>query len=834
MTKLILRIFLTLMFFPFFLAAQQADGPESPKLTIGGRILDSIAHSPIEYATVTVYASGRTRPVNGGSAGSKGTFALDGMAAGTYTLTIDFIGYEERRFGPFRLDARSPKYVLGDIFLQKKAAEMQSVTVTATRGLVENKIDKMVYNAEKDITSQGGVATDILKKVPMVSVDVDGNVELQGNANILFLINGKPSSIFGNNLADALQSIPASQIKSIEVITSPGAKYDAEGTGGIINIILKDNRLRGINGNISLSAGSRLENGSLNLNAREGNFGMNAFFSGNAQLAATTPNHSDRNSTDTAAGTQTELVQDGNSRFARNGYESGFGFDWSPDPKNAFAGSVGYDNFGNHSRGFANEEQATFTQGSGNKLSDLLSLVNSTNTFRAHSVDWSLSYKKTFKQEDKELDILYEGSNGNNASSYSQQQSLPSGDSVFSGSNSNNRGRDHQTNFHIDFTQPFGEKVKLETGARMQIRQISSQSDVYTLDPSANQYSYDTSQSNALTYQRRIYAGYASLLFPVGSFLNVKAGLRYERTQTDVGFSKASGTTIPGYNTLAPSVIISHDLGHEQTIKIAYTKRIQRPDYRSLNPFVNASDPKNLTRGNPFLQPESANNIDLGYSKSFEKGSALNVVLFYHRSDQDIQPFIVYYPSFQLGDSVYTDVSVNTPMNVGSENNYGMNFFGSVPLGPKWNVRSNLSVFDRYITTGSLGGSNINSFNYRFNLNATYQLTKTFVLEFFGNFNSARNEIQGRYPSFTSYNFAFRKQVWNRKGSFAFTTTNPFGYYVNQATAVTGQEFTLNSLRRIPFRSFGINFTYKFGKLEFKKDKEADKEKEVSIPAESN
>ena len=194
----------------------------------------------------------------------------------------------------------------------------------------------------------------------------------------------------------------------------------------------------------------------------------------------------------------------------------------------------------------------------------------------------------------------------------------------------------------------------------------------------------------------------------------------------------------------------------------------------------------------------------------------------------------MYYPTFQLGDSIYTDVAVSTPMNVGSENNYGTNVYGSVPLGPKWNVRSNLSVFDRYITTGSLGGNAINSFNYRFNLNATYQLNKTLVLEFFGNFNSARNEIQGRYPSFTSYNFAFRKQVWNKKGSFALTTTNPFGNYVDQSTSVSGQGFTLNSTRRIAYRSFGINFTYKFGKLEFKKDKEEDKEKDSPAPSDQN
>jgi hypothetical protein len=163
-------------------------------------------------------------------------------------------------------------------------------------------------------------------------------------------------------------------------------------------------------------------------------------------------------------------------------------------------------------------------------------------------------------------------------------------------------------------------------------------------------------------------------------------------------------------------------------------------------------------------------------------------------------------------------------MNVGSENNYGLNIYGAVPIGPKLNIRSNLSFFDRYITTGNLGGNNVTSFNYRLNMNAAYQVSNTFILEFFGNFNSPRNELQGKYPSFTSYNFAFRKQIWNKKGSIAFSATNPFASTVRQETAVTGANFRLNTLQQVPYRSFGINFTYKFGKLEFRKEKEEPKE----------
>jgi ferric enterobactin receptor len=684
--------------------AQEGKPVADTKLKVTGRVIDSLSHQPLQYATISIVKQKDPKPSSGGMTSAKGGFSLDALTPGTYMLTVDIIGYAPRTIGPITLDGRTSSLSLGDIAVGKKANEMQAVTVTATRGLVENKLDKMVYNVEKDVTSLGGVATDVLKKVPMVSVDVDGNVDIMGNTNILFLINGRPSSIFGNNLADALQSIPASQIKSIEVITSPGAKYDAEGTGGIINIILKDNRLNGINGNLSATAGSRLENGSFNLNARHDNFGLNAFFSGNAQLPSTTHNSSTRYSYDSVGNETAGLFErDGSSRFYRNGFESGLGLEWDINKQNTLSANAGYDNFGNHSRGSYQQEQTAYADPGGNIIQDQFGLVNTKSGFRAHSVDWSLDYKKTFAKDDQELDITVDGSEGNNNSSYGQAQSLPSGDSTYAGSQGSSLGHDHSAHFHLDYTQPFGEKVKLETGGTIQIRDISANSPVYTFDPATGLYPYDTSQSNSLTYDRRVYAGYASLTFPAFHFLDVKGGLRYERTETSAGFSKAEGTSIPGYNTLAPSLILSHKFAGEQSLKLSYVRRIQRPDYRSLNPYVNASDPKNLTRGNPFLQPEIANNIDLTYSKSFDKGSALNVVLFYRVSTQDIQPFLQYYPSYILGDSTYTDVSISTPMNVGAETNIGVNVYGSVPLGNKLSLRSNVSVFNRHITTGDLG-----------------------------------------------------------------------------------------------------------------------------------
>src|SRR5205085_230275 len=184
----------------------------------------------------------------------------------------EFIGYKSFTINSVTINQKHEVVDLKNILLSKKQQTLKGVTVTAQGKLVENKIDKLVFNAERDITSQTGVATDVLKKVPMVSVDVDGNVELAGSSSVRFLINGKPSTAFGSSITDVLQSIPANQIKSIEVITNPGAKYDAQGLGGIINIILKKSTVQGINGNVSLTAGTLTQNGSFNFNARKGKF----------------------------------------------------------------------------------------------------------------------------------------------------------------------------------------------------------------------------------------------------------------------------------------------------------------------------------------------------------------------------------------------------------------------------------------------------------------------------------------------------------------------------------------------------------------------------------
>lgn len=791
--------------------------------TVAGKIVDSASKAPLEYATITLFLKGQNKPVNGATTDKDGSFTITDVRDSVFKIVFEYIGYNSYTIEQLTVNKNIN---LKTVLLSRKMGVLQGVTIVAQGKLVENKIDKMVFNAERDVTSQSGVATDVLKKVPQVSVDVDGNVELAGSGGIRFLINGKPSSAFGSSITDVLQSIPASQIKSIEVITNPGAKYDAAGMGGIINIILKSNNTRGYNGNISLTAGSLQENGSMNLNVRKGNFGMNAFVSGNERLISSVPFVSDRYTKD-INNNQTVLNQEGYGRFKRSGYQTGLGFDWTVKKKNDISGSISYNHFGSNGSGNTMQDQQIYT---GNTLSDILSQVNTSNNFRFHNIDAGLNYKRKFNKEDQELEININSSIGNDNSNGSTTQYLLPQDSLYYGTQSINPGKIKETEIRADYTQPLMKDVTLGVGSKVNLYDINSTSEINRYRPDLKQYLFNSSLSNNLDYHQKVYAFYSEISFPIGKLLEAKFGGRYERTEINSYYSNSiQQVKIPGYNTFVPSVYLSKKIGDNQNIKLSYSKRIERPDYHDLNPFVNTNDPKNLSAGNPYLTPEIGHRIELGYSKDVEKVGSFMVSLFYRINEHDIQPYVMYYPSFKAGDSTYTNVSVSTRQNIGMEKNAGINFFADLHISTKISVRSNAFFFHRHTINQIDPGFNSNSFNYRFNVNATYQVTPTLVGEFFGNFNSARHEAQGIYPSFTSYNFAIRKQFWNKKGSLAFTTTNPFNEYSVQQTKLFGSNFTSYSTRKIPFRTFGLNFTWKFGKLEFKQAKE-EKDNNLNAP----
>jgi ferric enterobactin receptor len=786
---------------------------------ISGTVVNASTRAQVEYASVSLTDQKSGKVLNGAMTDAKGNFVLKGVAPGSYIIKVDFVGFSTASknivlAGTGNVDA-------GSISLNASATSMEAVTVTGSRPLVENHIDKIVFNAANDVTSQSGVALDVLKKVPSVSVDIDGNVELEGNSNIRFLINGKPSTIFGSSLADALQSIPASQIKSIEVITSPGAKYDASGTGGIINIILKDNKVKGMNGSVNLSAGTRLENGSLNLNVRRSNFGVSAFFSGNEQLNTTTLNTVSRQSFNGTKDTLTGLYQDGSSAFRRSGYQTGVTTDWDISKKDKLTAGFNYNHFGNQSSGITNQQEPV-TDSSGNLLSSVSSIRNSGSKSSSNTSDWSVDYKKTFKKKDQELDVLVTTSIGNNLADYYQQQTYPVGGLPASGSKGNSPGTDKETDMSADLHTPVGKGFTLEFGGKVVLERLSTSVTTDTLLPDLS-YKQNANQTYAFVYNRQVYAGYVSGEFSLfHEFLEGQAGFRYEYTNTTADFQ---GAHIPGYGLFFPSIVLSHRLDETQSIKAVYSYRIERPDYGDLNPFYNISDPHSVSTGNPELRPERGRRYELGYNKTFGNGGSLYISANYRYNSDDIQTFATYYPVLDINGSTYTDVTLTQRYNIGSQTGIGGNIFGAVNLTQALSLRTNIQLGER--TNQSPGLATVSGFAFRGNLNASYKFGHDLIGEVFGNYNSSQKNIQGTRPAFGFYTLALRKDLFHKKASIGLTATNPFNKYVDQRSTLFGNNFTQAGLRRVPYQSFGITFGYKFGKLEFKaKEKERNNDNE--------
>jgi len=540
------------------------------------------------------------------------------------------------------------------------------------------------------------------------------------------------------------------------------------------------------------------------------------FFSGNEQLNTTTKTTLSRSSYSAGHDTISRLYQQGTNPFVRSGYQSGINFSWSLSKRDELTASLGFNHFGNHGTAFTDQDQQSLLS-SGAVLSDVMSVRNSASRFSANSTDWSLAYKKTFQKEGQELDLLYNSSLGKNTVDAQQVSDYLTGGYPPSGLQSFNPGRDHETDISLDYTQPLAKGFTIETGVKAVLENLTNNVVTDSLLNGGN-YINNPSQTYGFNYKRNIYAAYLSSSFSLfNDFLTGKAGLRYERTNTSADFA---GVNIPGYNTLAPSFVVQHKLDESQSVKFAYTYRIERPDYMDLNPFLNVSDPHNIMTGNPLLKPEIGHNFELGYSKSFKAGGTIYFAGFYRYNTNDIQSFTTYYPVYAASGTNYTDVSLTERFNIGSQKALGANIFGSVPLGSAINLRSNIQVGER--TNSTPGLASVTGFAYRVNLNASYQFAPDLLAEVFGNYNSSQKNIQGTRPAFEFYNLAVRKQFMHKNASIGFTTANPFNKYVVQRATTFGSNFNQSNLREVPFQSFGITLSYKFGKLEFKKTEKED------------
>lgn len=755
-------------------------GNAAPKVTgrISATILDSITKQPIEYATVSLIKTKDNKSVNGGLTDAKGKVVLQNIAPDEYKFVVGFIGYTSKNV-IVKTTPEKPDHNLGNLALAGISNTLSEVTIEGKKSMVENKIDRMVYNAEADATNAGGDATDVMRKVPMLSVDINGNVQLRGSA-VRVLINGKPSGTMANSVADALKMIPADQIKSVEVITSPSAKYDAEGSGGIINIITKKSNAQGVSGSVNASAGTRQNTGNFNLTAKTGRLSVNTALGTMLAYPQASRVISNNGIKDNAGAIVSEVLQDGISDWSREMYNGSLGLDYDFNAYNNISTNAKYNRFYNGGPGNSAITIDGLPKGN---------IVSKTDMANGN-LDWNVDYRKTSKKKGEEFSIAGQLTSGRNTNEFTNN---------YNGvvTPSDNVGKNREYTLQTDYTYPFTPTVTFEAGAKGILRNIKS--------------AYAQNAKQDFDYDQNVGAAYSTISFNITSKMKFKGGVRAEYTEIDFLDSKAIHNKNDYFN-LFPSAVISQTLSPMSTLKLSYNRRVQRPSLSYLNPFLNKSNEFSYFQGNPGLDPELSDNLELGYSTFLKGGSMINASIFYRRTNGVIENFNMKYD--QDPNKILT-----TFLNVGTSQSYGFNVFGSYNPLPKWTLMSNFGL-NTYQVNNEL--SNIKTDTY-LNYNAFFRSATSFKkgwnLELFGVVNSPRRTFQGKTDAMFFYGGAVKKEIFNKNGSIGLNVLNPFNrdLHIKTVTESTDSYQTQNIY--YPLRSFGLNFSYKFGKLKFTEKK---------------
>ncbi len=800
-----MKQFFTLVFLTILGLTAQAQypggGPGGPSVVgrISGTVIDSITKKPIDYATVALFTANGKAPINGVVTDEKGIFKFENIQIGAYKLTVSFLGYPARTISPVLTTPSKPDKNMGVILLVPNQRVLKEVTVTGQAALVENKIDKLVYNVEKDITASGGTATDVLGKVPMVSVDMNGNVSVRGDQNIRLLINGKSTGSSAANLADVLRSIPADQIKNIEVITSPSAKYDAEGSAGIINIITKQKNVSGVSGSVNGGVGTRQNNGNMNLNYNQGRFHLSGNLGGFLSWPQTSTSDFEQHIQNDSINTSTSTK--GTSRVSRHGLFS--------------SASAGYD-FNAY-----NSINTTFrlmhfqftTNGSSNTVSAVPYSFTSDGLNSFSNFDWNMDYTHKFDDKGHEIDFSTQWSHGVGINNYTNTYTA-----AFSDLKNDINSTNNEYTFQLDYTLPASKILKVEAGAKTIIRRINSTSDYYDFDQNTAPI-FNPVLSNIYKYDQDVYAGYTVFTFTLPEKWSILAGVRDENTGIHGDPESASQDLSPfsqSYNTFIPSLTLQRQLKGNNALKLVYSKRIARPSLQFLNPFVNQSAPQSQTVGNPELSPEISNTYELDYN-AFFGGSSLNMGVYYRHITGLIEGIAE--PISVMVNGIEQGGTLTRYQNIGNNNSIGGTMFGNVTPFKIFTISGNINLYTykpdpsgTYITDKTQNGTYI-MFNGQ--LRGTFTLPSNFLAEMFGFGGSPRHTIQGTNPAFAMYGLGVRKQFHQKKMSLGLNVTQPFANDKHFDSHISSPGLTQSNSNVVPFRSFGITFGYTFGKMSF-------------------
>jgi len=859
--KILVLLFCTLFVNTLFSQpsmGQSSPGSNNQSLDFGniGVVMGKIVNSekqPMQYATIYILNIKDSSIVTGGLSDDKGFVLVKDIPYGTYIIEISALGYQKHYTPSFTLTAENKRYNLKQFTLNKKANRIGEVEISSQKEMLEQNLDKKTYNVENNVIADGATAVEVLTDIPSVDVDLDGNVSLRGSSNVRILIDGRPTNL-------TLDQIPASQIQSIEVITNPSARFEPDGMSGIINVVLKKGRESGMNALVSLGTAINVfqdkvyfenRNANLNFNYHVGkvNFYLNYSYGRYGWHRAGEMDRLSWSQQDTAY-LANEDRYDNISR--RNNIKTTM--DYKINSKNLLSIGVGYNQY-------KSSDTNTISYQNYNLLLGEQIPINKYEQFGgggrlANNYDANVSYKYTSevkKGREFTADLFYTQMNGKSNSNYIQEFETPIGSpNYYQLTNTSTLNR--TTTAQFDYVTPIGNGGRLETGYKFSYRTIGQDYALFFGESSSSTIE-DITQSNNFEFREWINAGYAIYSNTFFKKLKVQLGLRGEAANTYSDLKSADTVYKKPYYNLFPTVHVRYDFNDKNQMQISYSRRVTRPSFWDLNPFVDVSDKQNIRMGNPNLGPEFADNIELGYSTYF-KNSSLTFTAFYRvrsnlitrytqMKEAEVRDGFIYY-DLMNGDIFTTPVvsgydtlssfpySLTSTQNINSSQNFGLELVYSQKLFDFWRFNLSGDFYRVLINSEDLIDPNLSKdWAYGIRFNQTFKLPKNWDLQLNFRFRSKSLTTgsmghfgggvgQGKRNASYSLNLGVKKGFFNNNFTVSlnirdliYNPTNIIETYAYYPTS--GYDAT--TIRwRSSFQA-NLTLTYKFNNYKERRDK---------------
>ena len=794
----------------FFISSSYSCYSQSKQFTISGKVLDDALNVPLEYATIAITRPNDPKFLDGGVTDINGEFSIK-VPPGVYNITIEFISYTSKNYKNRTVDS---DLNLGDIKLGINASSLDEVVVRAETTQVEVRLDKKIYNIGKDLTTKGGTVSDALSNVPSVSVDVEGAISLRGNENVRVLINGKPSALAGFGSTNVLGQLPADAIDRVEVITSPSARYDAEGTAGIINIILRKEKTLGFNGSLTANVGDPDNYGvSVNANLRKDKFNL---FNTTGFNYSNAPGNAFFD-TRYFNGTFDRVIEDRNYDRLRRGFNTNLGFEYYITDMSSITASAFY-RLGNNS---------DVTTNNTNRFIDgalaVQTLRQELESEDDNSYQFALNYVNKFDEKGHKLtaDFQYEYDK-------EKQPSFITEDVLFGASSQeigfladeeiNSLEKQNEFLIQVDYVRPIGEDSQFEAGYRGNFENEVTDYTLRQQDPESLQLLVNDTLSNIFDYTENVNAVYTQYGTKFGDF-SFLLGLRLENTQlkgkinselTDAEITQSFGFPIDtdfdnNYLGLFPTVNLIYEIAETENITLGYNRRINRPRGWFINPFPSRSSRTNVFQGTPNLAPAYSSAFDLGYLKRWKKVTLTSSIYYQYETDAFER---VQQGTGELIDGI--EIIRTIPINLGTNERIGAEA-GILYNPAKW-LRLNGSInFFQFKKVGDFNGVDFGSKNESFFTRFSSKVTLPAKIEwqtnafYFGPSENSQTKSDGIF----SLDVAFSKDIFKDNATLSLNARDLLNTR-KRSSVTTTERFIQESEFQWRQRQVTLSLTYRF------------------------